>query len=700
MNETLLALYRNSLFRNSFYLILATGVTAGFGFFFWLISTRLYPTADIGVATTLISVMGMIATLSLVGFDSVAVRFLPHAEKRSEIIDTGLVLIGTASLVLGVLFIFGVGFISPHLVFIRESPFVAFAFVAFCIMSSINIFTDAVFLAYRRTEFTLIINAIFSAVKMLLPLAFVPWGAFGIFTAAALGQGIGCALSITTMVWKLEYRLRFSIDLGVVGRTWKYSGGNYLAGLLSLMPMTLLPVLIINHLGPQDAAYFYIVMMIGNLLYVIPQATTRSLFAEGSHDEAALALHARKATRIIAFLLTPAIIVLIAGGRFVLGVFGRGYSTGGLDLLYLIAIAGIAVSAFSILLALLRIKGDPRAIVSVNLMYAASILGLSYALLPLGLVGVGIAFLCGNACAALAGYLIYRWPRDFRRKLRDRVADLKTLFFLKVAYIRARAKRGFIRKVALMYPATYPKTPKGFHQIWRIFDILGYDVTFDQSVVADVAVSFEDATVRTPSPVLDRMRVAYPRVINIDCADISKAKVERVFQEVFGYGMRVDPRTHAGPCVRKSDDNAKHDGRVIECPTEPEPGYIYQKLINNQEGDTVSDIRVLVIKDRIPFVWLRCRSVHYRFDRTDAVVSRETAEVFSEDEVRNILRFCKKFGLDFGELDILRDRDDGRIYIVDVSNTPGSPRPDTQMDRRDYERLMKRMSDDFASAFL
>ena len=79
MKTHIQTLFKNTLFRNSFYLMLATAVMAGFGFFFWLIVARMFSTANIGLATTLISVMNMIAMLSLVGFDVTFVRFLPNS---------------------------------------------------------------------------------------------------------------------------------------------------------------------------------------------------------------------------------------------------------------------------------------------------------------------------------------------------------------------------------------------------------------------------------------------------------------------------------------------------------------------------------------------------------------------------------------------------------------------------------------------
>ena len=44
-------------------------------------------------------------------------------------------------------------------------------------------------------------------------------------------------------------------------------------------------------------------------------------------------------------------------------------------------------------------------------------------------------------------------------------------------------------------------------------------------------------------------------------------------------------------------------------------------------------------------------------------------EVFSRQEQEQISEFCRQIGLDFGCIDVLRDVEDGRIYIVDVNRT-------------------------------
>jgi hypothetical protein len=74
-------------------------------------------------------------------------------------------------------------------------------------------------------------------------------------------------------------------------------------------------------------------------------------------------------------------------------------------------------------------------------------------------------------------------------------------------------------------------------------------------------------------------------------------------------------------------------------------------------------------------VYLKYRPTAIRFDssRNNIVRLCPAEEVLSGEEIRNIGKFATSIGLDYGELDVLRDRDDRRIYIVDANNTPTGP---------------------------
>lgn len=397
----------DSLFQNSFYLMLVTGVMAVFGFIFWLISARLASTEEIGLATTLISVTNMLAAFSLIGFDSAIVRFLSRSTQRNDKINTAIVLVGMMSFFLAVIFVLGIHIVLPKLSLILNNPFSIILFIVFCVTFALNSLTDSVFLAYRETKYKFFITTIFSAIRMLLPLAFAPWGAMGIFIAAVGGQSIGFILSLTVMIKKFNYRPEFVVNKDVLKQVWKYCFGNYIAGIFGLLPLTFLPVIITNHLGAKEAAYFYIVMMIGNLLYVIPQATTKSLFAEGSHNEQTFKANMQKSTRIIASFLIPSIAVLLLGGKYLLHFFGKDYSTGGLNFLYITAITGLVVSVYSVINSLFRVNNNLRALIIINIFYAGTAISFTYLLLPLGLVGIGIALFTGYLVASLIGWLLH-----------------------------------------------------------------------------------------------------------------------------------------------------------------------------------------------------------------------------------------------------------------------------------------------------
>jgi O-antigen/teichoic acid export membrane protein len=274
-------------------------------------------------------------------------------------------------------------------------------------MSAINSLTDSVFLAYRQAKYSLIINFIFSFIKMLLPLFLAVWGAFGIFSSAALGQTIGFILSVGIIIWKFDYRPQFIISKDVLQEVWRYSAGNYIAMALNLLPVTVLPLIITNQLSSKESAYFYIVMMIGNLLYVIPLASSKSLFAEGSHDENSITKNIKKTIKTISVFLIPSMVALLIGGKFILGFFGKSYSHEGLGFLYLVALSAISVSIYSLISVIFKIKKLIRPLIVTNALYATGVIGCSYLFISYGLLGIGYAWLVGNSVAALSGWILY-----------------------------------------------------------------------------------------------------------------------------------------------------------------------------------------------------------------------------------------------------------------------------------------------------
>jgi len=241
----------------------------------------------------------------------------------------------------------------------------------------------------------------------------------------------------------------------------------------------------------------------------------------------------------------------------------------------------------------------------------------------------------------------------------------------------------FLKRKKVLF---YPDRPEPLFVIHKIFLALGFHLTTDPSEHCDIAIKWRN-TIGTgnpffpPEPALEELAHNRPdlRILNMNCNDVSKERVSTVFEEIFGYSLSVDPSTYCGKCVMKSNWNGLHLGKVIECPTTVRrDGFVYEKLINNEvENGFVKDIRVPIFRKTIPFVYLKYRPVQERLvDRSHTLAKTTIAKVsdfLTEEEVGKIRQFCEKIGMDCGEIDVLRDQDEQKIYIVDVNNDPSGP---------------------------
>jgi hypothetical protein len=144
---------------------------------------------------------------------------------------------------------------------------------------------------------------------------------------------------------------------------------------------------------------------------------------------------------------------------------------------------------------------------------------------------------------------------------------------------------------------------------------------------------------------------------------------------------------HRGECVRKSEENTAHDGRVIDCPALREPGFVYQRVIDNRVGGEVVDLRLVKVGTGFPLGYRKYRPVVQRFINSNSHVTLfNPPELFTEIELASLLAATERLGLDIGEIDVLRDSD-GRLYLIDAAKTPWGP--PSGIHGRDGRRAMR-----------
>jgi O-antigen/teichoic acid export membrane protein len=403
---------RSPLYRNSFFLMANTVVTSGLGFFFWMVVARFYTQAEMGWGSAIISAISLLALLSMPGFNIALIRFLPKAERPKAMINSCLTLSGLIALGVAVISVAGLDIWSPALGFIKENIIFAAAFVFFVIISTISPVLDSTFIGRRRADFVLSENAIFSLLKIPLPILLVLFfRTFGIAASWGIAAAFAFAISLFFFIPRVQeqYKPTPELNLGIIGSMWRYSAGSYLAQLFDNAPALVLPVMVVNLLGAEQNAFFYVAWMIGGLLFAIPSAVSRSLFAEGAHFEDELWGNVSKSLKFIFLLLVPAVILVLLVGKWLLLLFGEGYSVSGL-LLRILCISSLFIGINRVYATTLRVEDRIVELVLVfGFITIGTLLG-SYFIMPkAGMVGIGYIWLAVQVIVSLYAISAMRW---------------------------------------------------------------------------------------------------------------------------------------------------------------------------------------------------------------------------------------------------------------------------------------------------
>jgi len=388
------------LIDNSLFILATSVVTGAGGFLFWALNARLFTAAQVGLASALLGACTTLASCGLLGFNQTLVRRLPGSDTPSRLINTSLVLIAGASVVVATGYALIVPSFVPALGALREAP-VLFAFVLVTALIGINLGTDSVFIAHQRARFNFAIDGLLqSAVKLALPAALVWLGAYGVFLSAGIATAAAAGASLIVLVRRFGYRPRLEVDGGAVRRDLAFSSRTYLAELFDLVPPLVLPLLIVRELGPQATAYYLIAFQIVNLLYAGIFAVTQATFAEGCRRPESLRALAGRSARLL--LLAPlGGLVLAVVGPYILGLVGPEYRAGGAGPLVVLSLGAIVVAPTALSAALLKLTGQLGAMVVATVVRNGTVCVLALVLLPHGLTGVAVAYVAGEAVSLI-----------------------------------------------------------------------------------------------------------------------------------------------------------------------------------------------------------------------------------------------------------------------------------------------------------
>ena len=195
----------------------------------------------------------------------------------------------------------------------------------------------------------------------------------------------------------------------MINDLFHFSFGNYIARIFEELPRVVLPIMVINVLGAERNAYFFIAWQISLLLLAIPRWTSMSLLAEGSYNQEEMIWNARRAMKFILILLAAAIAGIFLFGKYLLWTFGEEYARNSLDVLLILVLGSIPFAFNVVYASIKRVKKEIKPVIWVYGNIALVTLVASYLLMQnIGIIGIGVAWFLGNGLTlAINAFLSY-----------------------------------------------------------------------------------------------------------------------------------------------------------------------------------------------------------------------------------------------------------------------------------------------------
>ncbi|MFV0134302.1 lipopolysaccharide biosynthesis protein [Streptomyces sp. HMX87] len=396
----------DSLFKNAYFLMLSTGVSAVLGLGFWLVAARYYSQEAVGQGSAAIAAMRLLASITATTMIGAVVRFVPRAGRATGSLvwrayaASSVVVAVAAGVFLLTLDLWGASY-AP-----LGTPAAGALFVAACVAWALLTLQDGVLTGLRRAEWVPAGNAVFSVGKLVLLVFFATaLPVLGIFVSWA----VAIAFSTLPLGWLIFRRLiprQAAADRDVepprVREMGRFLAGDSLGALFSLAMINLLPVMVAVNFTAAENGYFYVAYTVGGTMEFLAINMASSLTAHASHDPRRLADGVRGALRRMTLLLVPVVLVLVLFAPYVLAPFDTEYAENGSTVLRLLALAALPRILVELYIGVLRVQGRTGMLAAVQGTMCVLVLGSAAVLFtPAGIAGAGWAVLVGMTVVAV-----------------------------------------------------------------------------------------------------------------------------------------------------------------------------------------------------------------------------------------------------------------------------------------------------------
>ena len=390
---------------NSLFLIMSTGLQAGTGFLFWIITAHLFSVSDVGTGSALVSGAGLIGILALVGLNNGLARYLPNASNRDALISSALAAVAVVGAIGGFIYILLTPFIAPDLSFVEKNPVLTISFALITSAYAVNGLTDNVFIAARLSKYVLVVDGVIGGFgKVVMVILLAGSGAYGLFLGSAMSALLAGVASLLLILIVMRIRVDLRAPLQTLKPLLSFSAANYIGNVMNVITTLIVPIILLDRLGAKSAGYFFVALQLAQIVYTAALALEQTFLTEGSRDDADMRALRRRSLMLLALFFVVTAAIMIAIGRWLLLAFGQSYYHNGYASLVILVLAAGPISANYWLQTILRLAGKLRAVIVVNAIGAVGTCSCVWVGSSHGLTAVAWGWLVGNlitTCVAL-----------------------------------------------------------------------------------------------------------------------------------------------------------------------------------------------------------------------------------------------------------------------------------------------------------
>lgn len=404
--KALRSILNDALYRGSLILLVNTIVMGVFGFVFWTLAAHTYPASTVGVFSGVTSGVGLLATIAALGLPITMMRHVTDAENPRELAVVAVTAIVTVGTTLCLAAVLALGPHLPATLHLQQRGGMVLLVTALVGFTAVSSTIDAGLVATRSSYVVLIKNLAGSIVKVAALLLLVNLRSSGLLISYGLGLVLSTMLSSVALGRQLKGKGAGFKSFFILRRYLSFTSGTYLATIMGILPLTVVPLEVLVMRGAAETARFAVAFLIAGFLNLIPSTIAQVLFAETSRKGVPLGTQLRKALRGVYGLLLPALVVTVVGAPLLLSLFGAAYASAATGCLRVLALSTLLTGGAYLVDSLLIARDRTAEYIFMNAANAALVLGCVGMLLPRGLTAAAGGWALGQGLSLVLGLIV------------------------------------------------------------------------------------------------------------------------------------------------------------------------------------------------------------------------------------------------------------------------------------------------------